>query len=167
MQSARQTSDRGYRHVGAIFFRRAGELGDRTFIKIQRGTSFAEISWRAFAANVENALQGLYALGLKKGDRVAIVGENSLEWLCADMATLAGGFPNVAMASSLSETMTLKMLRHSGCRAAFVANENTVGKLLNLKGQLPVLAHIIIMDECGSAAPHTLTMGELRACGAR
>ena len=34
-------------------------------------------------------------MGLKKGDRVAIISENSLEWLCADMATLAGGFPNV------------------------------------------------------------------------
>jgi long-chain acyl-CoA synthetase len=167
MQRAEQTLDPGDRHVGAIFFRRAGELGDRTFIKLQRGEGFAEISWRAFAANVENGLQGLYALGLNKGDRVAIVGENSLEWLCADMATLAGGFPNVAMSASLSETMTLETLRHAGCRAAFVANENAVGKLLNLKGQLPALTHIIVMDGSGSGLPNTLTMGDLLARGAR
>jgi len=166
METAQQMRDPGNRHVGAIFFRRAGELEDRTFLKLQRSGGFEEISWRDFAAKVYHAILGLWALGLNKGDRVAIIGENSLERLCADMATLAGGFPNVAMAASLSETMTLKMLRHSGCRAAFVANETIVGKLLNLEGQLPALSHIIVMDGTGSGLPQTLTMGDLLARGA-
>lgn len=161
MPNAQQRHEPSDRHVGAIFFRRAGELGDRTFIKLERSERFEEISWRAFAANVHNAILGLYALGLNKGDRVAIIGENSLEWLCADMATLAGGFPSVAMASSLSETMTLRMLSHSGCRTAFVANENIAGKLLNLEGQLPALSRIIVMDGTGAGLPYTLTLEEL------
>jgi len=165
METGQQTYNMGDRHVGSIFFRRAGELGDRTFIKLQRKGGLQEISWRAFATRVHDAILGLYALGLKQGDRVAIIGENSLEWLCADMATLASGFPNVAMAASLSDSMALKMLRHSGCRAAFVANETIVGKLLNLKGQLPELSRIIVMDGTGSGLPDTVTMGELLARG--
>ncbi len=149
------------RHVGAIFFRRAGELGDRTFVKLQRSARFEEISWRDFATKVGNAGTGLHALGLKRGERVAIIGENSLQWLCADMATLAAGFPNVAMASTVSDTMTLKILRHAGCRAAFVESERIVGKLLNLKGQLPDLRHIIAMDGAGAGLPYTLTLEEL------
>jgi len=166
METRQQTYDLGDRHVGAIFFRRAGELRDRAFIKLQRSGGCEEISWRAFEAKVHDAILGLSALGLKKGDRVAIIGENSLEWLCADMATLAGGFPNVAMAASLSETMTLKMLSHSGCRAAFAADETTVGKLLNLKGQLPELSFIIVMDGRGTGLPYALPMGDLLARGA-
>ena len=166
MATGQQIDDLGDRHVGSIFFRRAGELGDRTFIKLQRGAACEEISWRAFATNVHDAILGLHALGLKRGDRVAIIGENSLEWLRADMATLSGGFPNVAMAATLSDTMTLKMLRHSGCRAAFVANASAIGKLLNLKGQLPRLSHIIVMDGTGAGLPYTLTMGEFLARGA-
>lgn len=161
METAQKLRDSTDRHLGALFFRRAGELGDGTFVKLQRKDSFEEVSWRDFAAEVHNAALGLYALGLKKGERVAIIGENSLEWLCADMATLVAGFPNVAMASSFSDTMTLKMLRHCGCRAAFVENEKGVGRLLNLKGQLPALSHIIVMDGTGASLPYTLTLGEL------
>jgi len=167
MQNAQQTQATESSSLGAIFFRRAHELGDRTFIKLQRGERLEEVSWRDFSANVRHTMLGLYSLGLKKGDRVAIIGENSLEWLCADMATLAGGFPNVGISPDASDSLTLKMLSHSGCRAAFVQNEAAVGKLLNLKGQLPALSHIIAADGIGSGVPHTLNLGEVMARGAR
>ena len=73
MQSARQFQFSNDRHLGAPFFRRAAELGDRTFVKLQRGERFEEISWRDFGARVGSAILGLYALGLAKGDRVAII----------------------------------------------------------------------------------------------
>ncbi len=155
------------RHLGAIFFRRVAELGNRTFIKIQWGHRFEEISWRDFGANVQNAIVGLYSLNINKGDRVAIIGENSLEWLCADLATLAGGFPNVIASPTLSDKMLQKMLRHSGCRAVFVENETAVGRMLNLKGQLPALDYIIVMADAVAPLPHTLGFSELLARGAK
>jgi long-chain acyl-CoA synthetase len=150
-----------YRHLGAIFFRRVEDLGDRAFVKLQRGERFEEISWREFGVKVCGVILGLYALGLMKGDGVAIIAENCLEWLCADMATLAGGFPNVVISPSLSDMMILKILAHSRCRAAFVENQTAVDRLLNLKGQLPSLQHIIVMDGAGSGLPHTLAFKEL------
>jgi long-chain acyl-CoA synthetase len=97
---------------------------------------------------------------------VAIIGENSLPWLCADMATLAGGFPNVVASPSVSDTMLFKMLGHSRCRAAFVENETSVGRLLNLKGQLPALQHIIVMNGASSGLPNALTFDQLLERGA-
>ncbi len=45
MQSARIESY-SHRHLGAIFFSRVEELGDKTFVKLQRGERFEEIrSW--------------------------------------------------------------------------------------------------------------------------
>jgi long-chain acyl-CoA synthetase len=150
-----------YRHLGAIFFRRVEELGDRAFVKLQRGERFEEISWREFGAKVCGVILGLYALGLMKGDGVGIIAENCLEWLCTDMATLAGGFPNVVVSPSLSDTMILKILAHSRCRAAFVENEMGLGRLLGLKPQLPWLQHIIVMDGTGLGGPHAVTFQEL------
>src|SRR5262249_33870737 len=118
------------RHLGAIFFRRVAELGDRSFLKLQRGEHFEEISWRDFGAMVQNVLLALYSMGLAPGERVAIVGENSLEWLCADLATLASGLPNVVVSPILSDVLLLKILNHSRCRAAFVQNATAVGRLL-------------------------------------
>ena len=149
------------RHIGQIFFERAAELGDRTFIKLQQGDRFEEISWRDFAAIVQQALLGLVALGLVPGDIVAIIGENCGQWLAADLATLSGGFTNVVISPSLSDTMLLKILSHAECRAAFVQNATGVGRMLNFKGQLPVLSQIIVMEELDDDLPHTLSFERL------
>jgi long-chain acyl-CoA synthetase len=154
------------RHLGEIFFKRVAELGDRSFIKVQRGGQFDEISWRDFGAKVRAAVFALYALGLNRGDRVAIIGENSVEWLCADLASLAGGFPNVIVSPAVSDALLLKILGHSSCRAAFVQNETAAGRLLNLKGQLPSIEHLIVLDGSGSGLPSALTFGEFLSRGA-
>ena len=155
------------RHLGAIFFRRVAELGDRTFVKLQRNERFEEISWRDFGAMVQNVLLALYAIGLAPGERVAIIGENSLQWLCADLATLAGGLPNVIVSPTLSDVMLLRILSHSRCRAAFVQNPTGVGRLLNLKSQLPALSHIVVMEGAESNLPNTLSFAHLLERGAR
>ena len=142
-------------------------MGDRTFVKLQRDERFEEISWRDFGAMVRNVLLALYGIGLAPGERVAIVGENSLQWLCADLATLAGGLPNVIVSPTLSDVMLLRILGHSRCRAAFVQNATGVGRLLNLKSQLPALSHIVVMEGAESHLPDTVSFAQLVERGAR
>ena len=144
-------------------------MGDRTFVKLQRNERFEEISWRDFGAMVQKVLLALYAIGLAPGERVAIVGENSLQWLCADLATLAGGLPNAIVSPTLSDVMLLRILGHSRCRAAFVQNPTGVGRLLNLKSQLPALSHIVVMEGEGAESnlPNTLSFAQLVERGAR
>lgn len=161
MPSARQFQSSNERHLGALIFRRAAELGDRTFVRLQRGERFEEISWRDFGARVRGAIFGFYALGLAKGDRVAILGENSVEWLCADMATLAGGFPNVVVSPRLSDNMLRKILNHSRCRAVLVEGDIGVGRLFNLKGHLPALEQIVVMGQDNSALLDALSFNQL------
>ena len=158
-------SDTPPRHLGAIFFQRVEQLGEKTFIKLQRRNCFEEISWKDFGAKVRGTMLGLYSLGLRKGERIAILSENRLEWLYADMATLASGLPNVVISPRLSEATILKLLSHSGARAVFSENETGVGRLLNLKGQLPSLNHIIVMDRLASPLPSTLSFEDLLARG--
>ncbi|HEX2260203.1 MAG TPA: AMP-binding protein, partial [Candidatus Binatia bacterium] len=155
------------RHLGAFFFHRVAELDDRTFVRLQRDERFEEISWRDFGAMVQNVLLALYAIGLEPGERVAIVGENSLQWLCADLATLAGGLPNVIVSPTLSDMMLLRILGHSRCRAAFVQNTTGVGRLLNLKRQLPALSRIVTMEGAESNLPDTLSFAHLVERGSR
>ncbi|HEX9264001.1 MAG TPA: AMP-binding protein [Candidatus Binatia bacterium] len=155
------------RHIGQIFFQRVRELGDRTFVKLQKGTGSVEISWRDFGAMVQNILLALYSLGLTPGDTVAIIGENSLERLCADLATLAGGFPNVVISPALSDSMFFRVLDHAKCCAAFIQSETDVDRLLGLKGQLPTLAHLFVMKENTATLPGALSFQELVESGRR
>ncbi|HKA32765.1 MAG TPA: AMP-binding protein [Candidatus Binatia bacterium] len=160
-------TETNYRHLGEVFFHRAAQLGDQTFLKLQSGGKFEEISWRDFETMVRETLLGLDALGLRAGDRVAIVGDNSLPWLCADMATLAAGLSNVVMSSRVSDITLLKQLAHAGARAVFVMDETAAGRMLNLKGQLPALEHIIVFTSPASHLPSALSFDDLRARGRR
>ena len=165
MKAEADLSTTSPRHLGALFFQRVAQLGEQTFIKLQRGDRFEEISWKDFGAKVQETILGLYALGLRSGERVAIIGENSVEWLCADMATLAAGLPNVVISPRLSQLMVLRLLAHSGTRVVFVDDETGVGRIINLKGQLPSLAHIVAFERPAAALPHTLSFEELLALG--
>jgi long-chain acyl-CoA synthetase len=167
MELAGNLSYTNIRHLGALFFHRVAQLGDRTFIKLQRGECFEEISWRDFGVMVQNVLLALFAIGLTQGETIAIIGENSLQRLCADLATLGGGLPNVVISPTLSDALLLKILGHSRCRAAFVQNDTGVGRLLNLKSQLPALSHLVVMEEVDSSLPSTLSFARLVDRGGR
>jgi long-chain acyl-CoA synthetase len=159
--SAYSNSSLQGRHIGQIFFQRVEQLGDRTFIKLQTGGRFEEVSWRDFGAMVQSLILALWGLGLAPGETVGIIGENSLPWLCADLATLAGGWPNVVVSPSLSDFMLAKILGHAECRAAFVQDVTGVGRLLNLKGQLPALSHIFVMEDSESILDGTWSTKQL------
>jgi len=149
------------RHIGQCFFKRVDELGDRPFIKLQKGDRFETVSWRDFGALVQNLVLALYGLGFVPGEPVAIIGENSLPWLCADLATLAGGLPNVVVSPALSDGMLLKVLGHSQCRAVFVQNAVAVGRLLNLRGQLPSLSQVFVMEDSDGDLPGAISFNKL------
>ncbi|MGE5218882.1 MAG: AMP-dependent synthetase/ligase [Chloroflexota bacterium] len=149
------------RHIGQIFFQRVEELGDRLCVKSQKKDGFETVSWREFGALVQYLLLALYDLRLTPGEAVAIIGENSLPWLCADLATLAGGLPNVVVSPALSDALLLKVLGHSQCRAAFVENAAAVRRLSNLQSQLPALSQIFVMQDHEQELSGTHSFDEL------
>ena len=160
-QSANIDSPGQGRHIAQIFFQRVDELGDRTFIKLQNGERFEDVSWRDFGATVQSLVLALADMGIARDHKIAIIGENCLEWLAADLATLAGGWVSIVASPSLSDAMLGRILSHAGCRAAFVQDPASVGRLLNLKGQLPMLSHIFVMQESDSILPGTISFNQL------
>jgi len=164
-ESQQKIQEPTFRHLGAIFFTRVKELGERPFLKLQQGNRSAEISWKDFGSKVRETILGLYSLGLQKGDRIGILSENRLEWLCADAATMAGGLPNVIISPRISDATIRKVLNHSGARAVFVEDKNGLARLEKLKGQLPSLAHIIVMDRTNSLPPGSITYDDLLSRG--
>ena len=100
-------------------------------------------------------------MGIAREHKVAIIGENCLEWLAADLAMLAGGWVSIVASPSLSDAMLGRILSHAECRAAFVQDPASVGRLLNLKGQLPMLSHIFVMQESDAILPGTISFNQL------
>ena len=152
--------------LGQLFFQRVDELGCRTFLKIQRRGRFEEKSWGDIGEMVRSTVLGLHQLGMVKGDNVALLGDNSLPWLCADLATLAGGLPNVVISPNVSDFTLLKILAHSRCRAIFI-DAVAARRLLAVKAQLPNVSHAIVFDRSAEELPGCMSFAELLERGRR
>jgi len=73
----------------------------------------------------------------------------------------------VVASLTLLDVMLCKILDHSRCRAAFVQNVTSVGRLINPKSSLPALSHIVVMDGEASNLPDFLSFTQLVERGAR
>jgi long-chain acyl-CoA synthetase len=86
----------------------------------------------------------------KKGDRIALIGENRWEWAVTDFASLAIGAVNVPIYPTLTGEQVATLVRDAGCRIAVVSNRLQFDKLNAVRSQTE-LQRIVIMDSV--AAP--------------
>ena len=90
---------------------------------------------------------GLRALGVEKGDRVALLSENRPEWAYVDLATLCAGAADVPIYPNLLPAQVLYVLNDSEAKVVFVSNAAQVKKLAEVRDQAPHLQHVIRFDE--------------------
>ena len=70
---------------------------DKKFLFRKINGAFEGISYNEFKIETENFALGLAALGIKSGDKVAIMAENRPEWVYSDMSILALGAVDVPL----------------------------------------------------------------------
>ncbi len=85
----------------------------------------------------------------RKGDRIALIGENRWEWAVTDFATLAIGAVNVPIYPTLTGEQIAVLVQDAGCRIAVVSTRQQFDKLNAVRNRTS-LERILIMD---SAAP--------------
>ena len=100
-------------------------------------------TWSEVAEEVRALACGLADLGFKRGDRLAIIGDNRphLYW-AMPAAQAVGGVPVPMYQDSVAEEMQF-VLEHAECRFALAENQEQVDKLLEIKDRLPKLETII------------------------
>ncbi len=103
-------------------------------------------NWKQQFEEVRAFSVGLSALGLKRGDKVAVVGSNRprLYWTFAAVQSL-GGVPVPVYADSVAEEMAY-VLDHAEVRFAVVEDQEQVDKVLSVSDKVPSLK-LIIYDE--------------------
>ena len=108
---------------------------------------YTGISYREFKEETDNLACGLYALGIKKEDKVAIISENRPEWVYSDMAILAIGAIDVPLYPSLTASSIEFILNNSESKCVIVSNKLQLNKILKYKATLRHLNFIIVMND--------------------
>ena len=83
--------------------------------------------------------RGLMALGVQSGDRVAIVGEPSPEWLLADFAVQCLGAISYGLYPTSARNEAEYVLRHAGASLLIAEDQEHVDKVLPMLDRLPLL----------------------------
>ncbi|HTN14961.1 MAG TPA: AMP-dependent synthetase/ligase [Sphingomonadaceae bacterium] len=126
-----------------LFLQRADELGDQPFLWAKQGDGWHSQSWAEVARAICLLAENLRKLGLREGDRVALVSENRPEWCIADLAIMAAGCITVPAYTTNTERDHQHVLDNSGARVVIVSNEKLAKPLLPAVMTSGIAEHVI------------------------
>jgi long-chain acyl-CoA synthetase len=124
---------------------------------------WAPVSYSELGHAVRDIAGGLAALGIERGDHVAILAGTRPEWTLADLGALCAGATVVPIYQTNSPEECQYILAHAAVRAVFCEDAAQVAKIDQVREQCPALEHVVVFD---GTTPGAVTLAELRARGA-
>ena len=123
--------------------------GDRPAMREKDLGIWQTWSWSQVAEETRALACGLAELGFKRGDRLAIIGDNRPHLYGAMLsAQMLGGIPVPMYQDAVAAEMVF-VLQDAGIHIAIVEDQEQVDKLMEIKDQCPELQHIIYDDPRG------------------
>lgn len=139
----------GYKTLPTLLRARCQANGDATAHREKELGIWQSHSWNDYLNQARLIGMGLRALGLERGDVVSILSEDNKEWMYIDMGTLCMGAVSSGIYTTDSARQVAYLVNDSQTRFMFVENEEQLDKFLEVEGQMPSLAKVIILDPEG------------------
>ncbi len=129
--------------------------------------TWREYSRREVTDRVRAISLGLQALGVERGDRVAILAHTSMEWALADWASLLSGAVVVTVYPTLPPDQIEYILSDSGARLVFAGNSDQLAKLLEIRKAVPEVTAAVVFDPVATRVEELeiLSLDDLAARG--
>lgn len=144
--------------------RRYGKLDA---VNQKRGGTWQHIAAETFIKRVRAIALGLSALGIRKGDRIALLSENRPEWSMTDLAILSLGAINVPIYTTQAVDQVRYILEDSSARLLFVSGRKV---FKHARAGIEAAAQLeqIIFFDANAADIHarSITLDALEAKGA-
>jgi long-chain acyl-CoA synthetase len=132
-----------------LLARNKERFGHRTALREKVFGIWQEVSWDQYYDHVKRCCLGFLSLGLQRGDKVAILGDNCREWLYADLAAQAAGAVAVGVYPTNPPKQVEYVLSHSDAVLIVVKDQEQADKVLEVKPRIPKLMKIMVIDMKG------------------
>lgn len=120
---------------------------DHTFLWEKTKDKFEPTSYSEVKEQVYTLGAGLIALGVKKGDHMALLSEGRNAWIVSELAMFYAGAVNVPLSIKLEEANDLLFrLQHADVKYIIVSG-NQLKKIRAILGKLPLVLKVIVLDE--------------------
>ncbi len=108
---------------------------------------------------------GLYSLGIRKGDRVALLSESRVEWVLADQGCIFAGAVSVPVYPTLTPPQVEYILKDCGARALLVSTPAKVAEVESVVHECAAIENMVVFDSDGLTVANALSLVELEARG--
>jgi long-chain acyl-CoA synthetase len=125
--------------------RSAAAYGSDPAVRYKDGGAWVDRSFQQVFEIVKPLALGLVALGIEKGDRVAILGNTRPEWTYFDWAALSIGATVVPIYQTNSPEECAYVLENSDAKVCVVENEEQLAKVREVRAGLPQLQQVVMM----------------------
>ena len=127
----------------------AARFGARTALREKDLGIWQETSWRQYHDHVRDLSLGLMSLGMQRGDKVAIIGDNRPAWVYAELAAQAAGGTSVGIYQDSNLEEVAYVIDHSDAVFVVAEDQEQVDKILDVARRLPKVRTIVFDDPRG------------------
>jgi long-chain acyl-CoA synthetase len=121
---------------------------------VESDDGWAEVSWTEADERVRAYANGLLARGVKKGDNVALLARNSLDWALLDFALARMGAVGIPVYASSSARDVGYLLEHSEAVGIVCEDATQLAKVEEVANELSALEHVLTYHDLDGLAAH-------------
>ncbi len=143
--------------VTQLFFDAVDRFRTKAAFRTIVSDGFEEFSYAEILSRVQAISGGLAALGLNRGDRVAVLSENRFEWSQTDYGALCTGVALVPIHTTLTPAQVGYILGDSGAKVVFVSTSEQLEKAQEAIRALPGPINLVIFDRMEDVPEGVLT----------
>ncbi|MFZ2950109.1 MAG: long-chain fatty acid--CoA ligase [Desulfuromonadaceae bacterium] len=135
-----------YRSIPDMLRSNATKFGSRLALKYRKQGAFVTLTYAAYYERVLMVARGLGRMGVKPGDRIAILSESRVGWVIADMGILCARAVSVPIYPTDTPEQIEYMINHSGARIIFVSGKFQYTKLLKIRESIPGVELVVSFE---------------------
>ncbi len=141
------------------------KYANNPYVLEKKTDKYEAITYRETKEQVYKVAAGLLALGIRKGDRVALISESRIDWVLSELGVLHTGAICVPLSIMLKEGTDLKFrLEHSETRWV-ICSGNQVNKINSIKKDLKKLEKVILLDPREKYENDEIYMSDVKKSG--
>ena len=138
---------------------------NNTFLLEKTGKEFEPTTYTQVKEQVYTLGAGLQALGVKKGDTMALLSEGRNMWVIGELSMFYAGAINVPLSIKLEESNDLLFrLEHALVKYIMVSKQQ-LGKIRLIMDKLPLIEKVIVLDQIDSYQEKEIYVGDVAKMG--
>jgi long-chain acyl-CoA synthetase len=148
--STRRYQDLKEKTLPGLLLERMKNTPDAVAYRAKKFGIYKERTWSDFARMVADCAVGLLGSGLKRGERLALMGDPSEEYVLCELAAQALGAVTYGIYPSSSGKELRYLIENGGASFFVAANQEHVDRILGVFEGLKQLRHVVVIDTKGT-----------------